>query len=276
MNFFQSLIYGITAGLSDIVPVSSQAHKAVLLKLFGQAEEPLVMRLVVDLAILTAMYYHCRGHIQRLWRQQKLAKIPKRRRKRPVDLRSIMDFRLLLSMIPPVILGFLLHFKTAAMEGSLAVIAAFLVINGVLLFLPSLLPAGNKDSRAMSRLDGLVMGLGATVASLPGISDIGAASSIAMVRGTDRGYAVQMALLMHLGVTAGAIIYDFVALILAGTGTFGFAILVSYLVAGLAAFWGACLGIRLVKSLAVHKGLDMLAYYCWGIAFLAFILFLSV
>lgn len=276
MNFFQSLIYGIVAGLSDLVPVSSRAHKAVLLKLFGQAEEPAVMRLVIDIAILAAMYYHCAGQLKRLWRQQKLSKIPKRRRKHPVDLRSIMDFRLLMTMIPPVVLGFLIHFKTAAMEDSLAMIAAFLVINGVLLFLPCLLPAGNKDSRAMSRLDGLVMGLGATAASLPGISDIGAASSIAMVRGTDREYAVQMAVLMHLGVTVGAVIYDFVALILAGTGSFGFAILVSYLAAGLAAFVGAGIGIRMVKALSVHKGLDILAYYCWGIAFLAFILFLSV
>ena len=52
--------------------------------------------------------------------------------------------------------------------------------------------------------------------------------------------------------------------------------LVGYLVAGLAAFAGAWLGIRLIRALTVHMGLDIFAYYCWGAALLAFILYLSV
>lgn len=276
MNFFQSLIYGLVAGITDILPVSSQVHKGVLLKLFGQEAEQPVLQLVIHLAVLAALYYECRALIQRLIRQQKLSKIPKRRRKRPVDMKSIMDIRLLQTMLLPVILGFALHFKTASMEKSLALMAGFMLINGVLLFLPALLPAGNKDSRAMTRFDGLAMGLGAVLAALPGISDIGAATSIAQVRGVDRAYAVNIALLMHLGVTVGSVIYDFIALIMIGTGEFGFGILIMYLVAALTAFAGAWLGTRLLRGLALHTGLDVLAFYCWGIALLAFILFLSV
>ena len=276
LNFFQSLIFGFLAGLSDILPVSAQAHKSILLKIFGEESEPGVLRLVVHLAILAALYYGCRNQIQRLLRQQRLAKIPKRRRKRPVDMRSIMDLRLLQTMLVPVIIGFLIHFKTASLENSLVWVAAFLIINGVLLFLPALLPSGNKDSRAMSRVDGLMMGLGGAASAFPGISSIGAAVSVAMVRGTDRVYAVNMALLMHMGVTAGLVIFDFIALYTGGVGTFGFGILVAYLAAGLSAFAGAWLGIRLIRSLAVHMGLDIFAYYCWGAALLAFILYLSV
>lgn len=276
LNFFQSLIFGFLAGLSDILPVSAQAHKSILLKIFGEESEPGVLRLVVHLAILAALYYGCRNQIQRLLRQQRLAKIPKRRRKRPVDMRSIMDLRLLQTMLVPVIIGFLIHFKTASLENSLVWVAAFLIINGVLLFLPALLPSGNKDSRAMSRVDGLMMGLGGAASAFPGISSIGAAVSVAMVRGTDRVYAVNMALLMHMGVTAGLVIFDFIALFTGGVGTFGFGILVAYLAAGLSAFAGAWLGIRLIRSLAVHMGLDIFAYYCWGAALLAFILYLSV
>lgn len=276
LNFFQSLIFGFLAGLSDILPVSAQAHKSILLKLFGEESEPGVLRLVIHVAILVALYYGCQIQIQRLVRQQKLAKVPKRRRKRPVDMRSIMDFRLLKTMLLPVIVGFLIHFKTAVFENSLAWIAAFLIINGVLLFLPALLPSGNKDSRAMTRVDGLMMGLGGAASALPGVSSIGAAVSVAMVRGTDRVYAVNMALLMHMGVTAGLIIFDFIALFTGGVGTFGFGILIAYLVAGLSAFAGTWLGIRLIRSLAVHIGLGIFAYYCWGAALLAFILYLSV
>ena len=276
LNFFQSLIYGFLAGLSDILPVSAQAHKSILLKIFGQDSEPEVLRLVVHRAVLAALYYGCRNQILRIMRQQRLAKVPKRRRKRPVDMRSIMDLRLLQTTLVPIIVGFLIHFKTASFETSLAWVAAFLVVNGVLLFLPALLPSGNKDSRSMTRVDGLLMGLGGAASALPGISAIGAAVSVATVRGTDRVYAVNMALLMHIAVTAGLIIFDFIALFTAGAGTISFGIMVGYLVAALSAFAGAWLGIRLIRSLTVHMGFDIFAYYCWGAALLAFILYLSV
>ena len=120
------------------------------------------------------------------------------------------------------------------------------------------------------------MGLGGAASALPGISAIGASASIAMVRGTDRAYAVNMALLMHMAVTIGSVLFDFIALFVSGPGDFGFGILVGYLIAGLAAFAGAWLGIRLIRALTVHRGLDIFAYYCWGAALLAFILYLSV
>lgn len=276
LNFIQSLIYGLIAGLADILPVSAQAHKLILLKVFGTDSEPAVLRLLIHLATLGALYYGCRSQIMRLIRQDKLAKIPKRRRKRPVDMRSIMDIRLLKTMLIPVIIGFAVYFKTINIGNSLMWVAVFLFINGLVLFVPRLLPSGNKDSRSMSRFDGLMMGLGATAAALPGISSIGAATSIASVRGTDRTYALNMALLMHMAVTVGMIIYDLAALVTGGAGTLSFGILMGYLFAALCAFCGAVLGIRTMRALAVHTGFDVFAYYCWGVALFAFILYLSV
>ena len=276
LNFFQSLIYGLIAGLSDILPVSAQAHKAILLKIFGADSEPAVLRLMVHIAILAALYYGCRSQIVRIIRQQKLAKIPKRRRKRPVDMRSIMDLRLLKTMLLPVILGFLIYFKTASLGNSLMWVAVFLFVNGLILFLPSLLPSGNKDARSMTRVDGFMMGLGGAASALPGISSIGAATSIAAVRGTERVYALNMALLMHMAVTAGLILFDFISLFTSAAGALSFGILMGYLFAAICAFAGTFLGIRLVRSIAVHMGFDVFAYYCWGVAFFAFILYLSV
>lgn len=276
LNFFQSLLYGLIAGLTDILPVSAQAHKAILLKIFGADSEPGVLRLMIHIATLAALYYSCGGQITRLVRQQKLARVPKRRRKRPVDMRSIMDIRLLRTMLIPVILGFLIYFKTDAISTSLMWSAVFLLVNGLLLFLPALLPSGNKDSRSMSRLDGLMMGLGGAAAALPGISAVGAATSVAVIRGTDRVYAVNMALLMQMAVTVGLLIHDFIALFMGNAGALSFGILMGYLLAAICAFVGTFLGIRLVRSLAVHRGFDIFAYYCWGAAFFAFILYLSV
>lgn len=276
LKFFQSLIYGLVAGLSDILPVSAQAHKLILLKIFGSDSEPPVLRLMIHLAILGALYYGCRNQIMRLIRQQRLASIPKRRRKRPVDMRSIMDIRLLKTMLLPVVLGLLLYFKTVQLGDSLMWLAVFLFVNGLILFVPRVLPSGNKDSRSMSRLDAFMMGLGGTAAALPGISSIGASTSVAMIRGTERTYALNMALLMHMAITAGMIIYDFVALFMADAGVISFGILMGYLFAAVFAFCGAVLGMRLMRTIARHRGFDVFSYYCWGLALFAFILYLSV
>ena len=276
LSFFQSLLYGLIAGLSDILPVSAQAHKLILLKVFGGDSEPPVLRLLVHLAILGALYYCNQAQITRLIRQRRLAKIPKRRRKRPVEMRSIMDIRLLQTMLVPVIIGFVLYFKTVTIGDSLMWVALFLFVNGIILFLPRVLPSGNKDSRAMSRMDGLMMGLGATAAALPGISSVGTITSVAMIRGTERTYALNMSLLMHMIITAGMIIYDLFALVTGNAGLLSFGIVMGYLLAAIGTFVGTFLGIRAMQALAVHTGFDLFSYYCWGLALFAFIMYLSV
>lgn len=276
LSFFQSLLYGLIAGLSDILPVSAQAHKLILLKVFGGDSEPPVLRLLIHMAILGALYFCCQAQITRLMRQRRLARIPKRRRKRPVDMRSLMDIRLLQTVLIPVVIGFAIYFKTVNIGNSLMWVALFLMVNGIILFLPRLLPSGNKDSRAMSRVDALMMGLGATAAALPGISAIGAMTSVAMIRGTERSYALSMSLLMHMAITVGMIIYDVFALATGAAGLLSFGIILGYLLAAVCAFVGAVLGIRALQALAVHMGFDVFSYYCWGLALFAFIMYLSV
>ena len=276
LNFLQSLIYGLIAGISDIFPISSQAHKLILLKVFGADSEPPVLRLMIHLAILGGLYYGCRNQIMRLIRQRRLASIPKRRRKRPVDMRSIMDIRLLKTMLIPVIVGLIVYFKTVTIGDSLMWVAIFLFVNGLVLFVPRLLPSGNKDSRSMSRVDALMMGLGGTAAALPGISSIGAATSVAMIRGTERTYALNMALLMHMAIVTGMLIYDFVALFAGDAGIISFGILMGYFFAAICAFAGVTIGMRVMRTIAVHNGFEVFSYYCCGLSLFAFILYLSV
>lgn len=275
LNWFQSLIFGLLSGLTDILPVSAQAHKAILLAVFGAGEESPLLRLLIHGASLAALYYSCRHQIMRIVRQRRLAKIPKRRRKRPVDVRALLDSRLLTMIVIPVILGFFLYPKTAVMNHSLNWIALFLVLNGVILYLPNILPSGNKDSRSLSRLEGVLMGLGGATAVLPGVSSVGAMCAVGSVCGAERTYVLNISLLAQMAVTAGQIIFDFAAIVTVGVGGFSFGILLSYLLAAAAAFAGVFLGVKAMRTLAVNIGFGMFAYYSLGLAMLSFILYLS-
>lgn len=272
MNWLENILFGLVSGLSDIFPVSAQAHKLLLMKLFGISKEPSLLRLLIHVSIFAAVYYNCMPHIVKIFRAKSLSRIPKRRRKRPLDVKSLMDFRLWQTMVLPVILVYLFYEKISGLHTSLILMAVFLFINGAILYIPPFLPGSNKDSRTLSRVEGILMGLGGAASVLPGISGVGAAMSVASVTGVERVYSLSMVLLMHLAVTAALIVFDILALFGGGMEALSFTILLSYLASAAAAFLGATVAIRLMRTMAAEKGFQSFAFYCWGLALLTFLL----
>lgn len=275
LNWLQSVLFGLISGLTDILPVSAQAHKAVLLKLMGLSGEPIILRFMIHLATFAGLYYCCQNHIMRISRQLRLARIPKKRRKRPLDTRTLMDFKLLRMMILPVALGFIAYEKTSVWNHSLNWIALFALINAVIMYLPVLLPSGNKDSRSLSPVEGLLIGIGGATAIVPGISSIGATTTILLLRGADRTFALNMALLLQMAVTAGMIIMDIFTMSSFGVGYVSFGAIVCCIMAAAAAFAGVFLGIKVLRTLAVNIGFNVFAFYSFGLALFSFILFLT-
>ena len=272
LSFLESVLYGILSGLTDILPVSAPAHKILLLKLFGVGKEPAFLSLFLHLAILGGLYYSCQSQILKISRARRLARVPKRRRKRPLDTKSLMDFRLVQTMFLPTILGFLLYDKVSPLGGKLMWVAIFLLINGVILYIPQFLPGSNKDSRMLSRVEGLLIGLGGAAAIFPGISAVGAAMSIGSVCGVEKNYGFDMALFLNMAVTVGFIVFDVLALIAGGLGALSFGIIMQYLLSAAAAFEGVVLGVRMMRKLLENNGLTSFAFYCWGCGLFTFVL----
>ena len=272
MNLFQTMVYGLVSGIAEILPISSQAHRLLILKLFGQSREPELLRLLIDLGVLAALYVGCQTNIVRILRARRLARIPKSRRKRPLDTKSLMDFRMLRTMLVPVVIVFFFYQKLDNLVSSMLVVALLLLLNGIILYIPQFLPGSNRDSRTLSRIQGFLVGLGGSLSVIPGLSGVGAAMSIGSVCGMDRTYALNMTLMMDIAVSVGIVIFDFLALVSSGVGVFGFGILVSYILAALAAFGAATLGIKVMRMLALNIGYSLFAYYCWGLAMFTFIL----
>ena len=170
LNWFESFLYGLFSGLTDILPVSAEAHRILMLKCFGIQSHTELMKLFAHLGVFGAMYFSCRKQIVRIHRARRLARVPKRRRRRPLDTRSLMDFSLLRTMLIPVILGFFLNRYTEPLKEKLIWIAALLFLNGIILYIPQFFSTGNRDSRMLSRVEGLLVGLGGALGILPGIS----------------------------------------------------------------------------------------------------------
>lgn len=275
LNFLQSILFGLISGIAEILPVSAQAHKTILLKIFGAGSEPGLLRLILHMSTLAGLYYGCHSHIARMLRAQKMAKRAKNSRRRPLDMRSVMDMSLFKTTLIPVILGFLFYNKLAPLSGNMTVIAAFLFLNGVILYIPQFLPGSNRDARSMSRVDGLLLGLGGALSTIPGISCTGTVSSIGLIRGAEQNYGFSMALLIQIPVTIGLIVFDLAALVNAGVGTVSFGILLGYLLAAGACFAGVVFAVKLMQKLVASIGMSYFAMYCWGAALFIFIFYLT-
>lgn len=276
MNWFHSLLYGFIMGLADILPVSSQAHSTLLLSLIGDDRVTPLMRLLVHFAILGALYYSCQNQIIRIARAVRLSRIPKRRRKRPLDTKSLMELSMLKTMAVPVVIGFFFYSKASVFQNNLVALALLLLVNGIVLYVPQFLPGGNKDARNMSPVEAFLMGVGGGASVLPGISAVGASGSIATAMGADRTFALNMALLLNMGVMIGTIVMDIVSMVSTGLGTIGLMPILYCLMAAAAAFGGAVLAVQLLRKLIGRMGLGIFAYYCWGAALFSFILYISI
>lgn len=274
MNFgwLESILLGITTGLSEILPVSAQAHSRILVKFMGGGNTPALMSLLMHIGILAAIYVSCQPHILKMMRAKNMSRIPKKKRKRPLDTRSLMDLKLLSSMLTPVVLMLLIWRSVENISSNMIIMATLLFLNGLILYIPQFLPSSNKDCRTLSRVEGWLMGLGGAMFVIPGLSGMGAALSVASVTGVERKYGLNMILLMNMGIMSGKIVYDLLDLIASGLGQLTVLAVLCYLLAAVASFLGAFLAVKVLRSFAEGKGYGPFAYYSWGLALFTFVL----
>ena len=276
LNWLQSLLFGLVSGLTDILPVSAQAHRMLMFKFFGVKSAGNLLTLLLHLSVLAALYLSSRGQFVKINRARALARVPKRKRKRPLDVRSMMDWSLIKTMLVPTILGLFLYQWARNIQTSLLTIALFLFLNGVILYVPQFLPGSNKDSRTLSRLEGFAMGCGCALSILPGISTVGAEVSVVSVCGVERVYSLNMAFIIKMFLMAGLIVYDVLGILSGGMEALTFGLFLRYLVTAALSFGASMGGIRVLRRLAADHGFGLFGVYCWGLALFIFILNLVV
>lgn len=274
MSFLESLLYGFISGLAEFVPVSSQGHQAIMLRLFGLNYREPARDVFVHIAVLLALVTACKPLFANLSREQRLASSSRRRR--TGDRRSTYDLRLFKSAALPLALGLICYAAGQKAESNLIVLALVCVINGVLIMVPEYARHGNKDGRFMTGFDGMMLGIFGALSAVPGISRIGAMDFYATLRGVDRSHSLNWAFLLSVPAVILFIIFDIIHLFTLPLGTVTFVTFLFYLISAIAAYCGGYFSIMLVRYLSVHTGFAGFAYYSWGVAMFSFVLYLIV
>ena len=274
-GWLHSLLLGLIAGFSEFLPVSADAHRILFQRFTGAGNETGGFALICHISILLALLLSCRPQMERIRRERRIASVPKRRRKRQPDPKVLLDVRVLKTAGVPVLIGSAAYLLMQEQGNRLWLLAIFLAVNGIIVYIPQIRRSGNKDSRTMSALDSLLFGFGSALASVPGLSRVGCGVAALQLRGADRQYALELGLLLSVPALVVLIGFDVYAVI-AAAAVLSFELILHYILAAAAAFAGAYFGIMLMRFLAVNAGFSGFSYYCWGAALLTLFLYLMI
>lgn len=262
------------SGFTELFPVASQPHQMLMESMTGIPMTDGMVFLAIHLGVFFAISVSCRSHIQRLRSEARHEKIS-RRRKRQGERKISFDARVLKTAIFPLLLSLFLYHIASEWIDSFPLLILTLVINGVLLFLPSLAAQGNKDGRNMSRLDSVLIGLGGAIGVIPGCSRIAGMISVGSLRGVDREYMLDMVFILSIPVLLVLLVLDIYSVFLARFAL-SFLDIVIYLLMASVSFLGAYLCCLSLRFLAAKTSFASFCYYSWGMALFSFILYLMI
>lgn len=273
MSLLAVIIIALLQGITELFPVSSLGHAVILPALLGLAidqSDPSFLPFLVVLHLGTAvalLAYFRRDWIGILRAIFLAPGRDWRDRLRPIEL-------IVIATVPAVVIGFVLEKPLRQLFGKPLIAAAFLVANGVLLFVAERvrrrrLAEAHDDGDfeaakpvALSRRGALIIGFWQCLAFFPGLSRSGATLVGGLLAGLSHEAAAHFSFLIATPVILGAAVLEIPKLVHQGVGS-GTALIaiVGGVVAGITAYASTAFLMRYFRRHA-FQALDPFAWYC--------------
>lgn len=276
MNLLESVLYGVVSGFSEILPISGSAHRALCLHLFGLTDRQPLRDLLVHIAIMIALVVSCKDQIGSINTERHLLQSSRRTPRRRSFGKTFYEYRILKTATVPLVVLLLLNILTGSMIFNLPLLALFFVMNGILLIVPEHMRQANKDARELSGLDGILLGSVGALSVFPGISRTGTTLAYCSLRGADRQKAVNWVLVLSIPALMVLSALDIFYIATVGFAVSSFLDVLFSIFSGLASFAAAYFSVWLIRRILSVSGYDWFAYYSWGAAIFAFVLYLIV
>lgn len=251
MEILESIILGAVQGLTEFLPVSSSGHLQLAKELLGvDIEENLTFDVTLHAATVLST-------IVVLWHE--IWWLIKGVFSRGMNDEKRYFLKLVISMIPIGIVGFMLKDQLNAMLGS----SYIMVIVGCMLLLTAALLsfayyARPRQKSTISYRDSFIIGLSQAVASMPGLSRSGTTIATGLLLGNDKAAVATFSFLMVLAPILGETLLEVMDGGLAVSG-----ISTGALVAGfVSSFVVGCLACKYMINIVKRGKLIWFAIYC--------------
>jgi undecaprenyl-diphosphatase len=199
MDWIQALLLALVQGLTEFLPVSSQAHLVLYSLVSGEVYQGIDFDIVLHAGSLVAVVLYFRRELVRMavdWLRS-IAGGP-----RTAD--SKLAWWIILATIPAGLAGLLFKDQAEAALRSPMVMAAALIVFGLLLGWADGRHRGQRDEYSLRLRDVLIVGVAQALALIPGTSRSGITITAALFIGLNRESASRFSFLLSIPIIAAA------------------------------------------------------------------------
>ena len=262
MEILKSFIVGLVQGLTEFLPVSSSGHLILSQKLLGYDESGgLSFEIFLHLGSLIAVIYFFRKEILLLIKSLVFFNNSVFQNERRICL------WLLIATFVTGVIGLAVKDYIEQVFSQPLVVAIMLSLTGFIVFISDNLKTGTLNMQELTIKKSLFIGLGQTIAIIPGISRSGTTITFGLMTGMKRSEAAGFSFLLSIPVILGANVKEFSSIISLDASQ-----LINYIIGFLAALVSSIFVIKWLINLIVKAKLCYFAYYCWAISVICIII----
>ena len=204
-DWLQAVFLGVLQGLTEFLPISSSAHLRIVPEFLGWSDPGAAFTAVVQIGTEVAVVLFFWRDIWRIFRTWLRSLTQSQAREEP-DAR--LGWFIIVGSLPIVVLGVLLKDQIETSARSLYLVAASLIVFGVVLGVADRVGAKRKEIRELHWRDALLFGAAQSMALVPGVSRSGATISMGLFLGYTREAATRYAFLLAIPAVVGAGLYQ--------------------------------------------------------------------
>jgi undecaprenyl-diphosphatase len=195
MTWYEAIVLGIVQGLTEFLPISSSGHLRIVPALFGWNDPGAAFTAVTQLGTITAVIIYFFKDVIRIAKAWFAGLFNPKLRSHP-DAR--MGWYVILGTIPIAILGILFEDQIDTVARDLRLIAANLIVLGVILLIADQRGSNMKKLENLSFWDAMIFGFAQALALVPGVSRSGATITAGLFLGYDRASAARYSFLLSI------------------------------------------------------------------------------
>jgi undecaprenyl-diphosphatase len=255
----EGVVLGVVQGLTEFLPVSSSGHLVIVQSFIKGFHQPGVLfDVMLHFGTLVAVLFFFRKEVYDILKALLPGSLRGSGNGDLISARRKMALLIVVGTGITGVTGFLFEQGIHNLFTSVDVVAAMLIITGLLLYLSDRKGGGDKKDKNLGFVDAVIIGIAQACALIPGISRSGATITFGIFRGLTGETAARFSFLLSIPAIIGAAVFE--------SRYFGSATtdemrvyVIGMIVAAVTGFFT----LKLLFFIVKRRKLSIFAYYCW-------------
>ena len=206
----EALFLGLVQGLTEFLPISSSAHLRIVGEFLPSAKDPgaaftAITQIGTELAVLLFFRVEIASIIKNFFR---ISVLRNRNYSKEEQADNKLGWMIILGSIPIFVFGFIFQESIKTTFRSLTLIAITLILFALILGAADYLGSSGKGMKNLGARDALLLGLGQSLALIPGVSRSGMTIAVGRSLGYNRSAATKISFFLAIPAVLGSGFYQ--------------------------------------------------------------------